>query len=273
MCLLYYSGPMPKTKLSKEELREQLYRRRYVVPNLVTIGSLFCGFLTIIYASSDRYEKAVLSIVIAILLDGLDGRVARRLNATSKFGVEFDSFADLVSFGVAPAMLMYHWCFRALADEFGVFICFVYVICAATRLAKFNLMDEDLSGFQGLPSPAAAAVVAAVVNLSPVLTPTAWLVVFGTGLMPLLAYLMVCNMRYLSIKQLKIRTMPGAVRILLGAFVALVWYRPYLGFIGIAAGYALSGPIMEWRRHLLKIDSSEEEDSDDESEATIQIVK
>ena len=94
------------SKNQKPELRERLYRRRYIVPNAVTFGNLFCGFLTIIYATSGRYEKAVAAIAIAFLLDGLDGRVARQLNATSKFGVEFDSFADLVSFGVAPAILM-----------------------------------------------------------------------------------------------------------------------------------------------------------------------
>ncbi|MCB0337672.1 MAG: CDP-alcohol phosphatidyltransferase family protein, partial [Bdellovibrionales bacterium] len=101
-----------KSKITKLELKDRLYKRRFLAPNLVTVGSLFCGLLTIIYASSGRFEKAVIAVVIAMVLDGMDGRVARRLNATSRFGVEFDSLVDLVSFGVAPAIVMYHWCFQ-----------------------------------------------------------------------------------------------------------------------------------------------------------------
>ena len=149
-------------KLTRLELKQRIYRRRYLVPNAVTLANLFCGFLAIIYASSFRFEKAVIAIVLAILLDGLDGRVARRLNATSKFGLEFDSFSDLVSFGVAPAMLIYHWAFQQQADEWGVFVTFVYAICAASRLARFNIAPENLKGFTGLPTPGAAAVVAAL---------------------------------------------------------------------------------------------------------------
>ena len=124
---------------SREELKELVYRRRYIVPNLVTVGNMFCGFLAIMYGSSGRYKQAVFCIFLAIILDGLDGRVARRLNATSKFGVEFDSFSDLISFGIAPAVMLYHWAFHPVADEFGVFVAFIYVLCAVSRLARFNI--------------------------------------------------------------------------------------------------------------------------------------
>ena len=187
---------MTKTKITKLELKERLYRQRYILPNAVTIGNMFCGFLTIIYASSGRFSKAAIAIFIAILLDGLDGRVARRFNATSRFGLEFDSFSDLVSFGVAPAILMYHWCFQIKADEFGVFIGFVYIICAASRLARFNISEENLSSFQGLPSPAAAAMIGSIVFSFPIVEPGAVIISAGSILMLFIAYLMVSNIEF-----------------------------------------------------------------------------
>jgi CDP-diacylglycerol---serine O-phosphatidyltransferase len=231
--------------LTRREIKERLYRRRYLVPNAVTVGSMFCGFLTIIYASSQRWEKACVAIFLAILLDGLDGRVARRLNATSRFGLEFDSLSDLVSFGIAPAALIYEWCFRVEADEFGVFVCFVYALCAASRLARFNISAENLSGFQGLPSPAAAGMVVAVVNFMPSLEPSFAAIALCSVIMLTLAYLMVCQIEYLSIKKVKVTTMRLTARIALGALMALVWYRPRTGFLVLAAAYCLSGPVVQ----------------------------
>src|SRR4051812_49244437 len=115
---------MTRVKLTPVDFKHRLYRRRYLLPNAVTVGNMFCGFLAMVYANAGHFEKAFAAVFFAILLDGLDGRVARRFNATSKFGVEFDSFSDLVSFGIAPAIMMYCWCFRAHADEFGVVVCF-----------------------------------------------------------------------------------------------------------------------------------------------------
>ena len=270
---------MSRLEKISPELRERLYHRRYIAPNLVTVGNLFCGFLTIIYASSGRYEKAVLAIIVAIVLDGLDGNVARRLNATSRFGVEFDSFSDLVSFGVGPAILIYNWCFKALADEFGVFISFIYVICAASRLARFNLAKEDLKGFDGLPSPAAAALVAAVVNLLHNYTPDRWGIAFGTSVMLLAAYLMVSKYRYVSAKQFNVRGIPVRARIFVGMIVALIWYKPYFGFLGVAGLYALSGPILTaWdlftKEEEIERDREEEQvDPSSETEAQKEIAQ
>jgi CDP-diacylglycerol---serine O-phosphatidyltransferase len=230
--------------LRREELRGRLYERRYVVPNAVTVGSMFCGFLTIIYAASGRFEKAAMAIGFAILLDGLDGRVARRLNATSKFGVEFDSFADLISFGVAPAALLYYWCFLPRADEFGVFVTFIYVICAASRLARFNITATSLKSFTGLPSPGAAGVIAAIVNFAPRVEPSGAILAFATVVTLYVAYLMVSNVEYFAIKQLKINTLQLGARVVLAAFIALIWYSNQLGLLLVAASYALSGPIM-----------------------------
>jgi CDP-diacylglycerol--serine O-phosphatidyltransferase len=228
----------------RHELKGRLYHRRYLIPNAVTVGNLFCGFLSIIYSASDRFEKAVIAIFFAILLDGLDGKVARRLNATSKFGVEFDSFSDLISFGVAPAILVYHWCFRTTADEFGVAVTFIYVVCAASRLARFNIAEPNLKSFTGLPSPAAAGMVAALVNVAPRVESTFTLRGFSTVTMLYLGYLMISSIEYFSIKQVKVNTLHLGARIGLAAMIALIWYNNQWGFLLLTAGYALSGPIM-----------------------------
>lgn len=236
----------PRSRLPKllaAEVRAHLYKRRFLVPNAVTLGNMFCGFLCTIYAASGRFEKAVIAIALALLLDGLDGRVARKLNATSKFGVEFDSFSDLVSFGVAPALLMYHWCFRPVADEFGVLITFIFTLCAASRLARFNIASENLKSFCGLPTPGAAAMVAAIVNFSPEWSNPKVQVAFCTVLMLSLAYLMVSKVEFLSIKLVTVGTMRKSATIIIGALIALLWYNNKAGFLVLASSYVLSGPL------------------------------
>lgn len=225
-------------------LRERIYRRRYLVPNLVTLGNMFCGYLSIMYSTSGRFDKAILSIAFAILLDGLDGRVARKLNATSKFGMEFDSFSDVVSFGVAPGILVYNWAFRPLADEFGVFVTFLFTLCAASRLARFNLSAENLQSFNGLPTPGAAGAVLAVMNfLLPIVpVPTMTEVVLWSILMLTLAYLMISNIEFFSIKSLKMHRIGLYGRVTLGALLALAWYNTGIVLLIIAILYCLSGP-------------------------------
>lgn len=230
--------------------REMLKRRgRYLIPNSVTVGSMFCGFLSIIYGASGRYEKGAIAIAIAILLDGLDGRVARRLNATSKFGVEFDSLSDLISFGVAPALLVYHWCFREQmrADQFGVLVSFLYVVCAASRLARFNIRPPNTKCFEGLPSPAAAGMVAAFVNAGLSLENGSIPVSVSVVLMLLLGWLMVSTIEFASIKDMKLRTVHPLVPVAVGALIGLLWYSSALGFLLLAGGYCLSGPY-KWLR-------------------------
>lgn len=233
--------------ISRAELRERLYRQRFLVPNAVTLGSMFCGFLTTIYAATGRFEKACIAIALAILLDGLDGRVARKLNATSRFGVEFDSLSDLISFGVAPASLMYYWCFQRVADEFGVFVTFIYVICAASRLARFNISDANLKAFTGLPTPGAAALVAALVNFSPVPHDSMVMVCFGALIAISLAYLMVSHIEFFSIKMITVRGMNSKLRIAVGGLIALTWYNSGVAFLLLSAAYVLSGPIKWWK--------------------------
>ncbi len=233
-----------KDKISERRanLREAFHQRRFLLPNLVTLGNLFCGFLSIIYASSGRYEKAVLAIFVGALLDALDGRVARRFDASSKFGLEFDSLSDLVTFGVAPAFLMYQWCFKTGADEFGVIVCFIYVICAAARLARFNVVDSGSKDFTGMPSPAAAAMIVSVVNLFPSIALPTFSVALGSAYILIVAYLMVCHIPYSSGKKFKFKNQLSFV-ILVGALIAMLWYEPRLTVFLLALTYCLSGPV------------------------------
>jgi CDP-diacylglycerol--serine O-phosphatidyltransferase len=227
-----------------EEKKTPWGRGKYLVPNAVTLGNMFCGFLTIIYAASERYEKALIAIAIAILLDGMDGRIARRLNATSKFGVEFDSFSDFISFGVAPAFLIYCWCFRVPADEFGVIVTFIYALAAASRLARFNIAEPlTTHNFQGLPTPAAAGAVAATVNFAIKTAPSGTMVGVFTVIMLSIAYLMVSKIEFFSVKRFKFAAMNKFLFIIIGGGIALVWYNSSVGFLVLALTYVLSGPL------------------------------
>lgn len=239
---------MERKGLRSVEFRDRFYRRRYVVPNAVTLGNMFCGFLAIIYATSNRLENAAIAIGLAILLDGLDGRVARKLQATSKFGVEFDSFSDLVSFGVAPAIVIYNWCFRLPADEWGVFVTFVYALCAAGRLARFNISDPNLKAFTGLPTPGAAGVVAAIVYALPVIPQGYLSTIFATLVMFFLSYLMVSKVEFFSIKTINLARIHPLAFIALGMVIALIWYSTRLGFLALAIGYCLSGVLRPFVR-------------------------
>ena len=246
-------------RINRQEIRKRLYQRRYLVPNAVTLGNMFCGFLTIIYATSGRFEKAVLAIGVAILLDGLDGRVARRLNATSKFGIEFDSFSDLVSFGIGPAILMYNWCFRELADEFGVFVCFVYALCAASRLARYNISEPSTKGFVGMPTPGAAGMVAAVINFMPRIEPSFQMVFSGAALMTIIAYLMVSKIAFFKVRLHRGIGLNLKGTLGLGAIMGLIWYNNQIGFFVLAASYCLSGPLGVFK----KINSNKVNSEDD----------
>lgn len=225
----------------RQALREVVYRRRYLVPNLVTLGNMFCGYLAIFYSAAGNFEKAIWAIAIAILLDGLDGRVARQLSATSEFGMEFDSFSDVVSFGVAPAVLMYHWGMQSIADEFGIFISFLYLLCAASRLARFNVSTPTLLGFTGLPTPGAAGVVISLVLLCMGAPDGVMKATLCSLTLATLASLMVSKIEFLSIKVVRIPRGLGVL--LIGCLIAFGWYTPRIGFFSITMLYALSGPL------------------------------
>src|SRR6476661_9723069 len=170
---------MLEPRESKLFIKSRFARRGiYWLPNLFTITALFSGFYAIVQAMGARYELAAIAIFVALVLDGLDGRIARLTRTQSAFGAELDSLSDMVSFGVAPALVVYHWALKDFADshsigmlgpwlstKLGWIAAFVYCACAALRLARFNTNIDvvDKRFFQGLPSPAAASLVAGLV--------------------------------------------------------------------------------------------------------------
>ena len=235
---------MSDRKVLKIAFRERLHSKRFLLPNLVTLCNMFCGFLAATYSANGNYGKAAIAIFIAIILDGLDGRVARRFNATSKFGVEFDSFSDLVSFGVAPAILMYHWSFKTVAPDFGVIMCFLFVLCSACRLARFNIAHDNLQTFTGLPTPGAAAVVASIVYLMPDAAPSNLGIILSSIICITISYLMVCNIPFFSIKTIRLENFSLRWRIIFGVLIGLLWYDSSLAIITLAISYAASGPVM-----------------------------
>ena len=147
-----------KTKEKKipSLVKNRFKSHAFVIPSIVTSVGIFCGFLAVLSSLNGNLDYAVRCIALAFILDGLDGRIARRLNATSDFGRELDSLSDLVAFGIAPAVLIYVWAFQPLAGDFGVLITFAYLVCGATRLARFNVREsnetkENKKSFEGLP--------------------------------------------------------------------------------------------------------------------------
>lgn len=231
-----------------DSLRKKFHGKSFLIPSVITMVAIFCGFLAIISAIRGDFIYAVRCVFIAIVLDGLDGRVARRLNATSAFGREFDSMSDVVSFGVAPAVMVYIWGFSGVADEFGVLISFIFVVCAATRLARFNVLaaEEDTThGFVGLPSPAAAAVLVCVIYLYPVPLQEPILVFLAMLFSTCVALLMISSFPFFSVKRLTFRSKQAPLWIVGLAFVvALIWKFPAPTLFVLALGYAVSGPLL-----------------------------
>jgi CDP-diacylglycerol--serine O-phosphatidyltransferase len=223
-------------------------RRRgiYLLPNLFTTAALFAGFYSIVQAMNGRFDQAAIAIFVAMVLDGLDGRVARLTKTQSAFGAEYDSLADMVSFGAAPALVVYEWALLSLG-KLGWIAAFVYCAGAALRLARFNTMLEvaDKRYFQGLPSPAAAALVAGFVWImdDAAINPEsirwwAWLVTVFAGLT------MVSNLKYYSFKTINLRrSVPFVVVFLILMFFVLVSYQPAIVLFAGFVAYALSGYI------------------------------
>lgn len=222
----------------------------YLLPNLFTTGNLLCGFSSVIASINGKYVQAALAILIAVVLDCLDGKVARMTNSSSAFGVEYDSLADLLSFGMAPGLLLYAWTLR-LFGHFGWLAAFLFVICGALRLARFNVQatHEQQSIFVGLPIPAAAGVIASAVLLSQQLygdfggidSDRLLSVVLAVYV---LALLMVSNFKYRSFKHLRLKR-PRPLHLLVGAVLTLfvIILMPALALFLLFFGYALSGPV------------------------------
>jgi CDP-diacylglycerol---serine O-phosphatidyltransferase len=239
-----------KVRVEREGMRKGIY----ILPNLFTAGSLFAGFYCMVSTVNGDYKTAALWILAASIFDGLDGKVARLTGTASKFGVEFDSLADVVSFGAAPGLLMYCWALKPFG-RLGWLAGFLLLACSALRLARFNVQVETVESkrFVGLPTPAAASMVSATVLLFyhmgwPATFNRAWLLV----LIYFLALLMVSNVRYNSFKDPGlIKRQPFAFLVLAILLLIVIAAEPVIMLFTIFICYILSGPVgflMTWPR-------------------------
>ncbi|MCK5668761.1 MAG: CDP-diacylglycerol--serine O-phosphatidyltransferase [Gammaproteobacteria bacterium] len=225
-------------------------RRRgiYLLPNLFTTAGLFAGFYGIVSGMNSQFEAAAIAIFIAMVMDGLDGRIARLTNTQSDFGVEYDSLSDMISFGLAPSLIMYQWALSGMG-KLGWLAAFVYTASTALRLARFNTQagSVDKKFFQGLPSPAAAALLAGMIWLGETQTfvDVTNLTIFAFPVTVVAGILMVSNIRYYSLKQIDFKgRIPFVGILLLVLLFVFIASEPPLVLFSIALVYAISGPVM-----------------------------
>jgi CDP-diacylglycerol---serine O-phosphatidyltransferase len=239
----------------------------YILPNLFTLAALFGGFYAIVMAMNGKFDLAAVGIFCSMVLDSLDGRVARMTNTQSAFGEQMDSLSDMVSFGAAPALISYIWALQGLG-RWGWFAAFVYCSCAALRLARFNVNTTvvDKRYFQGLPSPAAAALVAGFIWLAtdlgyegPELAWPMFAVALYSGLT------MVTNVPFYSFKDVSMkRSVPFAVMVLLALGIAVINIDPPTVMFGVFVLYGLSGYVVYGVRRARGIQTSVISTSTDE---------
>lgn len=217
----------------------------YLVPNAITTAALLSGFYAIIASMNGDFKQGIVAIFISALLDGLDGRVARAMNAQSPFGEQFDSLSDMLAFGVAPAILMYSWALHSLG-RIGLACCFIYTACAAFRLARFNVQigTVDKRYFIGVASPLAAITIISTIWAGQ--DYTNYLTYTGTqiglaSLMVIVGLLMVSNMKYYSFKQMDKKRVPFIMMIPVVLILSAITYNIPVGLLILATAYILSG--------------------------------
>lgn len=231
----------------------------YILPSLFTVSNIFCGFTSVSSAIKGNYELAGLLIGIAMILDTLDGRIARMTNTTSEFGLQLDSLADVITFGFAPAVLCYQWAFyqfeRQAIDRAGWLACFLFLVCAASRLARFNVQTSgahDKRYFIGMPTPAGAGMIASTIYCFPDRIEGMIPAAIALALMLLLAFLMVSRVKYRTFKDLNLRE-PRSYRVTVVLALIIIAMAMDLkkALIIVATLYAISGMIgiFVGRRH------------------------
>jgi CDP-diacylglycerol--serine O-phosphatidyltransferase len=254
----------------------------FILPNLFTVSSIFCGFFAAVTAASvatgdvdEKLYRACIAVLFAMIFDSVDGRVARLTRTQSAFGVQMDSLADVISFGVAPALIAWHWTLSQF-DTWGMFTCFIYCACGTIRLARFNVMAADNSGpssyFIGLPIPAAAgllvAVIIATINTKTRLTPNdLWVPLLMVGL----GLLMVSNVRFRTFKATKMSLKVFAVILIVFAALIIVAISvgPASAIVGLMLSYLAAG-LIEGLWKLVTGDNDNDSDDGDFDEVEIE---
>ena len=236
-------SPMRPTK------RQRFARSVFLLPSLFTVGNIFCGYFAIIATIDGNYDMAAQAIGIAIVLDMLDGRVARLTNSSTQFGLQLDSLADLISFGIAPSILAFFWGLAALNYRLGWIAAFTFTICGAMRLARFNTQSGNLKHFAGLPIPAAGGTIAAIVHfvVDPLSGSVASTAMTATVFM--LSFLMVSTLRYTSFKSLTLGRKSHLTVLVLALIFALIYFYSRWTLLLLATAYVVSGLLL--RAHSL----------------------
>ncbi len=230
----------------KIDMAENMRKGIYILPNLFTTGSLFAGFYSMVATMSGDYRTAAIWVLVSSIFDGLDGKVARLTGTASKFGVEYDSLADLVAFGVTPGLLMYSWALKPFG-RLGWLAAFLFVVCGALRLARFNVQVNTVESkrFVGLPIPAAASTVSATVLLFYHFGwPSSFKKVAILCLIYSLAFLMVSNFKYYSFKDPGlIKRQPFGFLVIAVILLIVIAAQPIPVLFALFICYIVSGPV------------------------------
>ena len=236
----------PERPVVRDPQGRRVRRGVYLLPSMFTMANMFCGYACIVYATRGEFSTAAPFIGLAIVLDMLDGRIARLTGSTSAFGIEFDSLADVISFGVAPALLVYTWAFSSV-PRVGWLAAFLFVTCGTLRLARFNVQKGVVDGryFVGLPHPAAAAQVAAWVNFLPGRITDKRGAAIALAFLVVLAFLMVSTFRYWSGKKVDLGTRRSYVNLVgIAVLFLLIALYPQWVLLLVATSYWLSAPVL-----------------------------
>jgi len=225
--------------------RRRLGRSVFVLPGLFTVGNIFCGYYAILATMHGHYDQAAYAIGIAIILDMLDGRIARLTNSSTDFGLQLDSLADVISFGIAPSVLALVWGLSTVEQRLAWTAAFTFTICGAMRLARFNIQAGHLKHFVGLPIPAGGGAIAAIVHFfgDPVKNPVgANLMVAGVFF---IAFLMISTLRYSSLKHLTLGRKSHLTILIIALLMALIIFYSRPTLLALAVVYVLSGPVLK----------------------------
>jgi CDP-diacylglycerol--serine O-phosphatidyltransferase len=236
--------------MKKKRTPTKMRRGIYILPNLLTTGNLLCGFWSIISVFQERFYLAAVAILLAAVFDEFDGKVAKLSGATSKFGMQYDSLADLVSFGIAPALLAFSWALRPYG-KFGWLAAFLFVACGAIRLARYNVTAStgETKYFKGLPIPVAAAMIAFTILLYFQLIETDLVKdIVILVMIYILAFLMVSNIRYFTFKELNLaKRKPFSIFIFVVLSLVVIVMEPVVVLSAFILLYVFSGPVnMVW---------------------------
>jgi CDP-diacylglycerol--serine O-phosphatidyltransferase len=243
---------MPRVRRTKRTTGRR--KGFYLIPSLFTVANIFCGFMSIIASSRDQFERAAIFILIAILADVLDGRIARLTGTVTQFGEEFDSLADVTSFGVAPALLAFQWGLWEV-PRVGMAVAFLFLVAGSIRLARFSSTVHESLDFTGLPIPAGAGSISMLVLSSPSPVTRPWFIPVVVAFVLGLALLMVSNLPYPSYKAVNLRRKwPAPTLFLIALAFSLITLTPHFLSV-LAAIYILSAPVAVLTRKVRRGDA------------------